>query len=138
VLGLLDVLARRVGRPAFFRPLVATEPDSDVELVVRAVRAPQSGRASFALTEAGLVGLSRDAVLERVLDGFSAVSAGADVAVVEGSDLTGSAAAEVDLNAAAAVHLGASVRRTHASSSAWSSGRWGSRASSSGSRTPIW
>jgi phosphate acetyltransferase len=109
VLGLLDVLARRVGRPAFFRPLVATEPDSDVELVVRQYALPQSGRASFALTEAGLVGLSRDAVLERVLDGFSAVSAGADVAVVEGSDLTGSAAAEVDLNAAAAVHLGASV-----------------------------
>ncbi|GAA4690492.1 phosphate acetyltransferase [Pseudonocardia yuanmonensis] len=111
VLGLFEVLARRAGRAAFFRPLVAAAdpPDPDVELVRRHYRLPQRYTDSFALTTAELHRLSRDAVLGRILDGWGAVAAGADVVVVEGSDLTAAPATEVDLNAAAAVHLEAPV-----------------------------
>ncbi|MBN9112472.1 MAG: phosphate acetyltransferase [Pseudonocardia sp.] len=112
VLGLFEVLSRRVGRTAFFRPVVAAAdpPDPDIELVRRRYHLPQTYQASFALTAADLTtGSSRNELLGRVWEGWSAVAASADAVVVEGTDLTGSPATEVDLNAAVAVHLSAPV-----------------------------
>ncbi|MFR9802442.1 phosphate acetyltransferase [Pseudonocardia sp. RS010] len=110
VLGLFEVLARRAGRAAFFRPVVAAAepPDPDVELVRRHYRLAQDHAASYALT-AGELHAPRATLLSRILDGWSTVAEGADVVVVEGSDLTGAPASEPDLNAAAAVHLEAPV-----------------------------
>jgi phosphate acetyltransferase len=110
VLGLFETLARRAGRAAFFRPLVESAPDPDVELIRTHYRLPQTETDSFALSVADLApGAPLDALLGRVHEGFTAVAEGADLVVVEGSDLTASTSAELEFNAAAAVHLGIPV-----------------------------
>ncbi|GAY07356.1 phosphate acetyltransferase [Pseudonocardia sp. N23] len=106
VLGLVDVLARRAGRTAFLRPVVAATdpPDPDIELVRHHFKLPQGHAASFALTAAELHS-PRDALLSRVMEAWAALAAESDVVVVEGSDMTSSPASEVDLDASIAVHL---------------------------------
>jgi phosphate acetyltransferase len=116
VLGLADVLARRAGRLVLFRPLIASAdpPDSDIELVRRRYGLAQTFAQSYALTADDLHDMDGrggyERLLTRVLDRCAAVSAGADVTVVEGSDFTSaSLPVELDLNVDAARNLGASV-----------------------------
>jgi phosphate acetyltransferase len=112
VLGLVEVLSRHAAHLAFFRPLVGTAPDPAVELIRHRYRLVQSSAQSHALTAADLHDGDGhdDTLLKRILDGYSAVAAGADVVVVEGSDFAGtSLAVELDLNVDAANHLGCPV-----------------------------
>ncbi|GAA4556453.1 phosphate acetyltransferase [Pseudonocardia xishanensis] len=110
VLGVVDALARRAGRTAFLRPVVASAdpPDPDIELIRHHFRLPQDYAASYALTAADLHS-PRDVLLSRVMQAWAVLAEEADVVVVEGSDLTDSPASEVDLNASIAVHLEAPV-----------------------------
>jgi phosphate acetyltransferase len=116
VLGLAEVLSRRVGRMALFRPLVASAdpPDPDVELIRCRYALPQSYERSYALTPDdlhdvdGRGGYGR--LLGRVLDGCAEVGGGADVVLLEGSDFTtASLPVELDLNVDAARNLAAPV-----------------------------
>jgi phosphate acetyltransferase len=120
VLGLADVLSRRAGRLAVFRPLIAAAdpPDPDIELVRRryglAQTHAQSYAQSYALTPDDLHDMNGrggyDRLLSRVLDRCAAVSEGADVALVEGSDFTSaSLPVELDLNVDTARNLAAPV-----------------------------
>lgn len=116
VLGLADVLSRRAGRLVLFRPLIASAdpPDPDIELVRRRYGLAQTFGQSYALTPEDLHDMDGrgeyDRLLTRVLDRCATVSAGADVAVVEGSDFTSaSLPVELDLNVDAARNLGAPV-----------------------------
>jgi phosphate acetyltransferase len=116
VLGLAEVLSRRAGRMAMFRPLVAAAdpPDPDIELIRRRYELPQTYRSSFALTPEDLGDADgRDGyerLLARVVDGCARVGAEADVVLLEGSDVTtASPIVELDLTIDAARHLAAPV-----------------------------
>ncbi len=116
VLGLADLLSRRAGRLAVFRPLIAAAdpPDPDIELVRRRYGLAQTHAQSYALTPDDLHDMDGrggyDRLLTRVLDRCAAVSEGADVALVEGSDFTSaSLPVELDLNVDTARNLAAPV-----------------------------
>ncbi len=116
VLGLTEMLSRHAERLAFYRPLIASAdtPDPAVELARHRYRLAQSYERSFALTRADLRRLDGpggyDTLLKRILDGYAALNAVADVVVVEGSDYTeATLAVELDLNIDAANHLGCPV-----------------------------
>jgi phosphate acetyltransferase len=116
VLGLTEVLSRHAASLAFYRPFVASAdiPDPAIELIRHRYRLSQSAAESFVLTADDLHNLEGrggyDALLKRVLDGYAALAADAEVVVIEGSDFTeASLAAELDLNIDAASNLGSPV-----------------------------
>ena len=116
IVGVLEMLSRRVDRIGFFRPVIASDAvaDGDIELARRRYRLPQTYAQSYGATseDLGAVGDrgQRDALLEQVLDAYREVERTVDVVVVEGSDFTGaSQALEDDFNADVANHLGAAV-----------------------------
>jgi len=116
VLGLVELLARRVGRVGFFRPVVASgsAPDIDIELIRGRYSLEQTYESSFAATADELAAAGTreryDALLERVLEGYDELERSADVVVVEGSDFTeGAQALEFAFNVDAANHLGSPV-----------------------------
>jgi phosphate acetyltransferase len=115
VLGLTEVLSRRAARLAFYRPFVtsANTPDPAIELIRHRYRLP-ADRARYALTADDLHSFDGrteyDDLLKRILNGYGALAADADVVVIEGSDFTdASMAVELDLNIDAASHLGSPV-----------------------------
>lgn len=112
VLGLMELLSRRVERLAYFRPLVAGDPDADPHL--RLVReryrltTPVDRMVGVQLDRAEqLIADGQEAVLfKEVLDRYRALSAEADFVVCEGTDYSGFGATfEFDFNARLAVHL---------------------------------
>jgi phosphate acetyltransferase len=116
VLGLTEVLSRDAAQLAFYRPFVtsAATPDPAIELIRDRYRLAQSTEQSFMLTADDLHNFDGrggyDALLKRVLNGYAALAAEADVVVIEGSDFTeASLAVELDLNIDAASHLGSPV-----------------------------
>ncbi len=116
VLGLMELLARRVGRVGFFRPVVGSGdgPDDDIELVRGRYRLEQSYDASYAATAEELARAGTreqyDALLTRVLESYRRVDRDAELVVVEGSDFTeGAQSLEFEFNADAATHLGSPV-----------------------------
>jgi phosphate acetyltransferase len=116
VLGLTEVLSRNAAHLAFYRPFVtsADTPDPAIELIRQRYRLSQTPEESFVLTADDLhnfdVRGGYDALLKRVLDGYAALAADADVVVIEGSDFTeASLAVALDLNVDAASHLGSPV-----------------------------
>jgi phosphate acetyltransferase len=116
VLGLTEVLSRDAAHLAFYRPFVtsAAVPDPAIELIRDRYRLAQSTEQSYMLTADDLHNLDGrgdyDTLLKRVLNGYAALAAEADVVVIEGSDFTeASLAVELDLNIDAASHLGSPV-----------------------------
>jgi len=116
VLGLMELLARRVGRVGFFRPVIGSGdgPDDDIELVRGRYRLAQSYEASYAATAEELARAGTreqyDALLTRVLESYRRVDRDAELVVVEGSDFTeGAQSLEFEFNADAATHLGSPV-----------------------------
>ena len=116
VLGLTEVLSRNAAHLAFYRPFVtsADTPDPAIELIRQRYRLGQTPEESYVLTADDLhnfdVRGGYDALLKRVLNGYAALAAEADVVVIEGSDFTeASLAVELDLNIDAASHLGSPV-----------------------------
>lgn len=112
VLGLMELLSRRVERLAYFRPLVKGDPDSDHHLAL--VR--QRYRLAWEVDQ--MVGVSLDRaeqliadgaesiLFKEVLDRYRAVAAEADFVLCEGTDYTGFGATfEFEFNARLAVHL---------------------------------
>ncbi|TWT94826.1 Phosphate acetyltransferase [Botrimarina colliarenosi] len=116
VLGLMELLSRRVERLAYFRPLVDGDPEADPHL--RLVReryrlaTPIGQMVGVNLNRAEqLVAEGQEATLiKEVLARFRACAAEVDFVLCEGTDYVGGQAAlEFDFNSRLAVHLGAPV-----------------------------
>ena len=116
VLGVLELLSRRVQRLGFFRPVIHGEPESDnhIQLV--------QGRYTLDIPAEQLYGVrhivARQAVadgddeklLKRILARFRDVQRQCDFVVCEGTDFAGlTNAFEFDFNAQLANHLGCPV-----------------------------
>ncbi|MEQ8848856.1 phosphate acetyltransferase [Botrimarina sp.] len=113
VLGVMELLSRRVERLAYFRPIHDGDPATDRRLRLARQRyrlaAPieQMGGVDRATAERLLSEGDEDELLKRVLDRFRRLAAESDFVLCEGTDYTSAGAAfEFDFNARLAVHLG--------------------------------
>jgi phosphate acetyltransferase len=90
-LGMVELLAARVGRVGFFRPVVDGDPDPQTELVRRRYRLEPPYEALRALTAAdardALARGAVDEVEEQVVRAHRALAERCDAVVCEGIDL---------------------------------------------------
>ena len=114
-LGLVELVSQRVSRVGFFRPIVQSLPDNDLELVRARYRLPDEriGYAFIAEHLRSLLSASRDeadAGMAQAVAVYKQLEEACDVVVIEGTDFTGpSAHLEFGFNARVARHLGAPV-----------------------------
>jgi len=115
VLGLMELLSRRVGRLGFFRPVIRSNSeqshDNDIELVRNHFGLSIDYKSMFAATydEARSLESSgrRKELLNRILEKYKSLQRQCDFVLCEGTDFTGvSAAFEFEFNAKIANHLG--------------------------------
>ncbi len=110
-LGLVELLSRRVSRVGFFRPIVQSLPDNDLELIRSRYGLPDE-RIGYAYTaeERRDAGNATRAGMERIVERFKQIDAVSDFVVVEGTDFKGaSSPIELEVNARISEHLGAPV-----------------------------
>ncbi len=110
-LGLVELLARRVPRVGFYRPIVQRLPDNDLDLIGSRYQMPEE-RIGYAFTaaERTLAGGATSAGMERIVERFREIEAASDFVVVEGTDFTGaSSPVELEVNARISEHLGAPI-----------------------------
>ena len=114
VLGIMELLSRRIGKLGFFRPIIRrTEiPDNDIELVRSRYGLPFSYESLYAMTDeearvlvtAGNI----EGLLERIFVRYKELERQCDFVACEGTDLSGmSAAFEFEVNARIASQIGA-------------------------------
>ena len=114
-LGLVELVSQRVSRVGFFRPIVQSLPDNDLELVRARYRLPDEriGYAFIAEHLRSLLSASRDeadAGMAQAVAVYKQLEEACDLVVIEGTDFTGpSAHLEFGFNARVARHLGAPV-----------------------------
>jgi phosphate acetyltransferase len=110
-LGLVELLSRRVERVGFYRPIVQSLPDNDLELI-RTHYGLADDRVGYAFTAAeyrSLGGVANNG-MDRIVERFKQIEANCDAVVIEGTDFTGaSSPIELEVNGRAARHLGAPV-----------------------------
>ncbi|TWT47468.1 phosphate acetyltransferase [Botrimarina hoheduenensis] len=113
VLGLMELLSRRVERLAYFRPLVAGDPEADPHLrLVRdryRIETPLEQMVGVSLDRAEQLVAEghEDELFKEVLARFRTLARHSDFVVCEGTDYTGAQAAmEFEFNMRLAVHLG--------------------------------
>ncbi len=107
-LGLVELLSRRVSDVGFYRPIVQTVPDNDLELIRSRYQLPDE-RIGYAFTAAQRIdaGPANRAGMERIVERFKQIESVSDFVVVEGTDFTGaSSPIELEVNARIAEHLG--------------------------------
>ncbi|MFC1765681.1 phosphate acetyltransferase [Planctomycetota bacterium] len=116
LLGVMELLSRRVGRLGFFRPVIrdGEGPDNDIELVRQRYQLEGAYESFYGMTRmeaARLISQDKsEELVERVFSRYKDVERNCDFVVVEGTDLTGvTAALEFDLNARIANQIGAPV-----------------------------
>ncbi len=115
-LGVMEAIASRVARPAFFRPIVRHDAKQDVSLQL--IRR----RYDLPFDEEAMVGLNRekarqyfaqdryDELLKVILERFKAIQSQADFVVCEGTSFRGFAPAyEFELNSDLAANFGCAV-----------------------------
>jgi phosphate acetyltransferase len=110
-LGLVELLSRRVSRVGFYRPIVQSLPDNDLELIRSRYDLPDE-RIGYAFTaeERRTEGNATRAGMERIVERFKEIESACDFVVVEGTDFKGaSSPIELEVNARIAEHLGAPV-----------------------------
>jgi phosphate acetyltransferase len=110
-LGLVELLSRRVSRVGFYRPIVQSLPDNDLELIRSHYRLPDEriGHA-FTAAERTSAGRPTRAGMERIVERFKQIEAVSDFVVVEGTDFKGaSSPIELEVNARIAEHLGVPI-----------------------------
>jgi phosphate acetyltransferase len=106
-LGVMELLKPRVERLGFFRPVIPSEPDPQLELI----RQRYEAEASHALTqeEAGAIP-AYDELRKRVVEAYKALEPRCDFILCEGTDFTSATSAlDYGLNADLANELGAPV-----------------------------
>ena len=106
-LGVMELLKPRVERLGFFRPVIPSEPDSQLELIQRRYQA----ETSFALTQEEASAIpAYDELRKRVVEGYKALEPRCDFILCEGTDFTSATSAlDYGLNADLANELGAPV-----------------------------
>ncbi|QEF98757.1 Phosphate acetyltransferase [Stieleria maiorica] len=116
VLGIMEMLSRRVERLGFFRPIIRSDGkrDNDTELLLKRYSLSQSYEQSYAFpsdeaeeiaTEKGL-----SVLLRIILEKYKAIEAQCDFVLCEGTDFDGvTSAFDFDLSAQIATHLGTPV-----------------------------
>lgn len=113
-LGLVELVSRRVSHVGFFRPVVRSLPDRELELIRSRYELPDD-RIGHAVTSNELRVLTNsypgaDVGMERAVERFKEIEANCDIVVIEGTDFTSaSSPVELDFNARLARHLGAPV-----------------------------
>ena len=118
-LGVMEMMVKKVGHVGFFRPIIAAErdapePDNDIALITRHFRLDLPYEKAFAYTsrEAGeLIRAGKlSALLDGILERYTAVAERFDFVVCEGSDFEGETSAfEFNINAAIARNIDAPV-----------------------------
>jgi len=116
VLGIMELLSRRVEKLGFFRPVIVRSQtrDNDIELVRQRYQLAHPYESHYAMTHdeaTALITADRsDEFVTRVYAKYKALERECDFVVCEGTDLTGFAAAlEFDFNALIANQIGAPV-----------------------------
>jgi phosphate acetyltransferase len=116
VLGIMELLSRRVEKLGFFRPVIVRSdaPDNDIELVRQRYQLSHPYESLYAMTHdeaTALITADRsEEFVTRVYSKYKALERECDFVVCEGTDLTGFAAAlEFDFNALIANQIGAPV-----------------------------
>lgn len=117
-LGLMQLIMRDFGRPAFFRPIIhstrAGKRDHDINLLLSHFYLNQRYEDAFAYTldqARELINAGRhDALIQTVIDKYKDLQSRYDFVLLEGTDFMGmDAAFEFDINAEIAANLGAPV-----------------------------
>src|ERR671915_576176 len=111
-LGLMELLAGRVERLGFFRPVVHStqEPDPQIELIRRRYQLESAYDEMYALTQEEASRLEYDELRKRVVAAYRGLERRCDFVLCEGTDFTGAAPAlDFGLNADLANELGAPV-----------------------------
>ncbi len=112
-LGIMELLARRVERLGFFRPIVqsGTEPDAQVELLRRRYKLRAAAGSMVALTQDEASRIEPyEELRKRVVAAYKQLEQDCDFVLCEGTDFTGATPAlDFGLNADLANELGASV-----------------------------
>ncbi|MBA3364407.1 MAG: phosphate acetyltransferase [Actinobacteria bacterium] len=110
-LGIMATLAGRVERLGFFRPIVRSEPDPQVELIRRQYRLSSDADRMVALRHEEAARLAPyDELRKRVVAAYKELEQECDFVLCEGTDFTGAAPAlDFGLNADLANELGAPV-----------------------------
>jgi phosphate acetyltransferase len=116
VLGVMELLSRRVERLGFFRPIIRDlgKSDNDTELLLKRYSLSQSYEDSFGvrLDDARAIASERGfkVLLRTIMEKFKAIESCCDFILCEGTDFEGvTSAFEFDLNAQIATHLGIPV-----------------------------
>ncbi|MFO8237006.1 MAG: phosphate acetyltransferase [Prochlorococcaceae cyanobacterium] len=113
-LGLGHQLLRRTASVRFFRPVIQTTPDEDIDLIRRHFALPQSVEASFGLTTGemnDLIAANRiNEGLERIISRYQALAEDDGFMLCESSDYLGEGSAfEFNLNQEIARNLGCPI-----------------------------
>ncbi|TVU55248.1 MAG: phosphate acetyltransferase [Arthrospira sp. PLM2.Bin9] len=116
VLGIIELLSKRIQKLGFFRPIIRsrTTPDRDIQLVRSRLHQALPYESYYALTHEeaqNLIAEGRyDEVIKQVIEKYKAVEQDCDFVVCEGTDFTDIASAfEFDFNVRFANHLGCPI-----------------------------
>ena len=116
LLGVLELLSRRIEKLGFFRPVIRSldQPDNDIELVRSRFNIDLPYESMYALTReqvrARLTDGQPGSLLKDIFEGYKELERQCDFVVCEGTDFTGVASAlEFEFNAQLANHLGSPV-----------------------------
>jgi phosphate acetyltransferase len=110
-LGIMELLSARVERLGFFRPIVPSLPDPQVELIRRRYQLEHASDDLHALTEDEANAIDDyGEQRKRVVHSYRSLAERCDFVLIEGTDFTGAApAVDFGLNADLANELGAPV-----------------------------
>ena len=114
-LGAMEAAAARVSKVGYFRPVVASDSESDpvIDLIRSRYQLAQSYDESYGVTTRETRGMGEhvpSVLVHRILAEFEVLASKCDLVIVEGTDFTGASSAfEFALNAQIAANLGASV-----------------------------
>ncbi len=116
LLGILELLSRRVGRLGVFRPIISDsdEPDNDIELAQKLFGIDLPHASMYALTHDEASALLKDeptsVILKKIFNSYRALQRQCDFVVCIGTDYVAETAAlEFNFNAQLANHLGCPV-----------------------------
>ncbi len=113
-LGVMELLLRKVQKVAFFRPIISSKPDNDIDLISSHFQLMTPYEQMYALTTnevSELMGSGGEMeIIEKVIEKFKALTKEFDFVLCEGTDFsTSTAAFELDINAEIANNLSSPV-----------------------------
>ena len=113
-LGLMELLLRKVQKVAFFRPIISSKPDNDVDLIRSYFQLPIPYEQMYGLTSnevsERMSSGAEAQIIEKVIEKFRVLTDQFDFVLCEGTDFRSSTAAfELDINAEIANNISSPV-----------------------------